>query len=240
MKVAVVDDQAACRAEIAACLRRYLSARYAGEAPQVTEFASGEAFLDRFSPEDYDLIFLDQYMDGLSGLDTARRVRAADGLVPLVFVTTSRDHAVDSFGVRASGYLVKPYAYEDFERTMEAVGLERIRSARFIRLEREKVLLRDILYCDQDDHYVQLHARRGVLRLRLPFSEVTQALSPYPQFLNCYRCCVVNLERVKCMDDLSFVMDTGERVPFSRRDRRKIEALYHDYLFAREREGELL
>lgn len=42
------------------------------------------------------------------------------------------------------------------------------------------------------------------------------------------------------MDSLSFVMDTGERVPFSQRDRKKIEALYHDYLFAREREEELL
>lgn len=88
---------------------------------------------------------------------------------------------------------------------------------------------------------MQLHTGgRGLLRLRLPFAELTRTLSPYPQFLNCYRCCVVNLDRVERMDSLSFVMDTGERVPFSQRDRKKIEALYHDYLFAREREEELL
>lgn len=241
MKIAVVDDLAACRAQVCACLRRYLAQRYAGEAPVVDEFSSGEALLERFAPAAYDLIFLDQFMEGLSGLDTARRIRARDNLVPLVFVTTSRDHAIDSYGVRACGYLVKPFADEDFARTMEAAGLARIRAARFIRLDREKLLLRDILYCDQDDHYVQLHTGgRGLLRLRLPFAELTRTLSPYPQFLNCYRCCIVNLDRVERMDSLSFVMDTGERVPFSQRDRKKIEALYHDYLFAREREEELL
>lgn len=88
----------------------------------VDEFSSGEALLERFAPAAYDLIFLDQFMEGLSGLDTARRIRARDNLVPLVFVTTSRDHAIDSFGVRACGYLVKPFADEDFARTMEAAG----------------------------------------------------------------------------------------------------------------------
>lgn len=37
----------------------------------VGEFSSGEDFLSQFQPEAWDVIFIDQYMDGLSGIDTA-------------------------------------------------------------------------------------------------------------------------------------------------------------------------
>ena len=109
MKCAILDDQQGCRSEICESLRRYAKHRMSAETLQLDEYASGEAFLKTFRKERYDLLFLDQYMNELSGLATAQEIRRQDPVVPLVFVTTSRDHAVDSYGVRASGYLVKPY-----------------------------------------------------------------------------------------------------------------------------------
>lgn len=240
MKAAIIDDLAACRNEIRECLNRYLDDNYAGETPVIEEFESGETFLSRFAPEAYDIIFIDQYMDGLSGMDTAEKIREQDGLVAVVFVTTSLDHAVESFTVRACGYLVKPLTYEKFEKTMELAQLAKVRNARFIRMEKNKVLLREILWCGQDGHYVEVHTeKRGTFRFRLPFGEFTSRLAPYPQFLTCYKGCIVNLERAQRIDELDFVMDTGERVPFSARDRKKIETLFDEYTFQREREDEL-
>ena len=240
-RVAIIDDLAACRREIQDCLSRYFQENYAGEAPAVETYPSGEGFLKHIAEGAYDMVFIDQYMGGLSGIETARIIREADKFVALIFVTTSRDHAVDSYGVRACGYLVKPYSYDDFARTMELAGMEKIRSARFIRVEGDKILLREILWCDRDGHYMQIHTdRRGVLRFRLPFSELSALLAPYPQFMACYKGCIVNLERTQRMDDLDFVLDTGEKVPFSKRDKKKIETLYHAYLFDRERGDRLL
>lgn len=241
MRAAIIDDLETCRADLRKCLHRYLDEHYAGETPAVTEFASGEDFLSRFQPEAWDVIFIDQYMAGLSGIDTARKIRERDKLAALVFVTTSESHAVESYGVRACGYLVKPYEYGDFERTMELAGVEKIRNARFIRVEREKVLLREILWCDRDEHYIQIHTdKRGVLRFRLPFAELGGLLAPYPQFLPCYKGCIVNAERVEQLDALAFQMDTGACVPFARREKKKLEELYSSYLFRREREDALL
>lgn len=240
MKAAIIDDLSACREEIRDCLNRYLEENYAGEAPAIEEFESGEEFLSRFTPEAYDIIFIDQYMDGLSGIGTAEKIRERDETVALVFVTTSLDHAIESFTVRACGYLVKPYQYEKFEKTMELARLEKIRNARFIRVEKNKVLLQEILWCGQDDHYVEVHTeKRGAFRFRLPFGEFAGQLAPYSQFLTCYKGCIVNMERAERIDGLDFVMDTGERVPFSARDRKKIEALFDEYLFQREREDRL-
>ena len=241
MRAAIIDDLESCREDLRKCLHQYLNGHYAGEPPAVGEFSSGEDFLSQFQPEAWDVIFIDQYMDGLSGIDTARKIREKDKLAALVFVTTSVSHAVESYGVRASGYLVKPYEYGDFEKTMELAGVEKIRSARFVRVEQEKVLLREILWCDKDEHYTQIHTdRRGVLRFRLPFGELAGLLAPYPQFLPCYKGCIVNAERVERIDALVFRMDNGAGVPFAQREKKKLEGLYSSYLFQREREGALL
>lgn len=237
MKAAIIDDLAVCRGEIRACLNRYLDENYAGEAPVIEDFESGEEFLSRFTPEAYDIIFIDQYMDGLSGMDTAEKIREKDELVAVVFVTTSIDHAVESFTVRTCGYLVKPLSYGKFEKTMELARLAKIRNARFLRVEKSKILLREILWCGQDGHYVEIHTeKRRAFRFRLPFGEFTGQLAPYPQFLTCYKGCIVNMERAQRIDGLDFVMDTGERVPFSARNRKKIETLFDEYTFQRERE----
>ncbi len=240
MRVAIIDDLATCRNEIRNCLHRYLDENYAGETPVTQEFESGEDFLSSGTEEAWDIIFIDQYMNGLSGLETAERIRTWDQLVALVFVTTSLDHAIESFGVRAGGYLVKPYSYKQFEKMMELAHLEKIRNARFICMEKNKVLLREILWCSQNGHYVEVHTdKRGIFRFRLPFGEFTRRLVIYPQFLTCYKGCIVNMERAERIDGLDFVMDTGEKVPFSGRDRKKIEMLFDEYMFYQEREDGL-
>ena len=240
MKAAIIDDLAACRNEIRNCLNRYLNENYAGETPVFDYFESGEAFLYRFTQAAYDIIFIDQYMDGLSGIETAEKIREKDGLVALIFVTTSLDHAIESFGVRACGYLVKPYLYENFEKTMKLARLEKIRNAQFVCIGQARLLLRDILWCDRDEHYVQIHTEKhGTLRFRLPFLELSEILSPHSQFVNCYKSCIVNLERVERIDGLSFVMNNGIQVPFSGQRKKEMELLFDEYVFQRGREDEL-
>lgn len=240
MKAAVVDDIRQCRNEIRDCLNRYLDENYAGESPIIEEFESGEEFLSRFTPEAYDIIFIDQYMEGLSGISTAEKIREKDELVAVVFVTTSLDHAIDSFSVRACGYLVKPFSYEKFEKTMELAHLVKIRNARFIRVEQSKLLLREILWCDRAEHYALVHTeKRGVLRFRIPFAELTEALSPYPYFVSCYKSCIVNLEQVERIEGLFFFMNSGDKVQFSAQRKKEMETLFDKYTFQREREDGL-
>lgn len=241
MRAAIIDDIKQCREDLKNYLHRYLDNHYSGETPVVEEFSSGEDFLSSFQPEAWDIIFIDQYMTGLSGIDTAWKIREKDRLVALVFVTTSQSHAIESYEVRASGYLLKPYGYENFKKTMELAGMEKIRSARFIQVEHEKILLREILWCNRDGHYAEIHTdRRIILRFRLPFKELAGILAPYRQFLACYKGCIVNAERVERIEGLAFLMDTGVNVPFAQREKKNLESLYSAYLFQREREDALL
>jgi len=241
MQVAIIDDIAMCRQEIREYLLRYIRENYEGEEPELVEFESGARFLGTFRPQIYDVIFIDQYMEGMSGMDTAREIRKSDEEAALIFVTTSHDHAVDSYGVRACGYLIKPFTYEAFRDTMRLARVGKILNARFIALGDDRILLKAILWCDRDGHYVQIHTdKQGVLRYRAPFASLEAVLSAYPQFLPCYRGLIINMDRVRRMEELEFLMDTGEHVPFRKRDHKEIKSRFSQYMFRRAREEDLL
>ena len=68
--------------------------------------------MKNFAKDQYDVIFLDIYMDGMTGMDAARAIREIDRVVRIIFITTSTEFAVDSYEVSAFGYLLKPHSVE--------------------------------------------------------------------------------------------------------------------------------
>ena len=82
--IAVVDDDPTERARIKECLD-YVTEKRKAEF-SVTEFGDGEEFLGTYTPC-YDLILMDIEMPGMNGLETAKKLRAVDKTVLLMFVT---------------------------------------------------------------------------------------------------------------------------------------------------------
>lgn len=89
----------------------------------------------------------------------------------------------------------------------------------------------DIVYCDIQGHCVQIHLKGGgMARARMRFSTLAELLTPYPQFLQCFRGCIINMAHTIKAEELNFLMDTGERVPFRRKEHGRILERYSSYL----------
>ena len=101
LQAAIVDDLREERLRLESCLERYCSENKLSFT--VSSFAGGEQFL-ALPAGSFDLVFLDIYMSGLTGMETAKLFRQKDDRALLVFVTTSSDFAVDRCRVRAFGY----------------------------------------------------------------------------------------------------------------------------------------
>lgn len=68
---------------------------------EICHFFSAEEFFEDYQPGKFQILFLDIYMDGMTGMEAARRIRRQSDNCILVFVTTSSDFAVESYDVGA-------------------------------------------------------------------------------------------------------------------------------------------
>jgi DNA-binding LytR/AlgR family response regulator len=110
-KALIVDDEAPARSELRYLLNETGGVEVVGEAS-----TSAEA-LQLIAAIEYDIVFLDIEMAGLTGIDLAAALAAAESSPAIVFVTAYGEHALKAFEVAATDYLVKP------------VGVDRLRQA---------------------------------------------------------------------------------------------------------------
>jgi CheY-like chemotaxis protein len=71
---------------------------------------SGNDALELFRKGSFDLIFLDENMPGLSGLETLTRIKTLNNEIPVVMVTKSEEESImeDAIGSKIADYLIKP------------------------------------------------------------------------------------------------------------------------------------
>ena len=123
-RIAVVDDLERDRAWLAEKLADYM-ARERLEY-ELTAFASGEAFSAALEQgQRFNLVFMDIYMDGITGIEAAQALRARDMDCKLVFLTTSEDFMRQGFSLNSAHYLIKPVKDEDFAQAMANCRLGR-------------------------------------------------------------------------------------------------------------------
>lgn len=114
MTVAICDDVQ----EDALSLQRLLK-KIVPEAEAVI-FNSGEQLLEAVVKKEkvFSAVFLDIYMPGIDGLETAGKIREKDLFLPVIFVTKSEDFYRQAYDLYALNYLVKPVTEEALERVM--------------------------------------------------------------------------------------------------------------------------
>ncbi|MDR1938245.1 MAG: PglZ domain-containing protein [Tannerellaceae bacterium] len=76
----------------------------------VETVVSGQDALDRCKERDFDIIFLDENMPGLSGLETLSLIKEINPTVPVVMVTKSEEESImnQAIGNKIADYLIKP------------------------------------------------------------------------------------------------------------------------------------
>lgn len=71
---------------------------------------NGDDALDLVKDEHFDIVFLDENMPGISGLETLNRIKQLDSGLPVVMITKSEEESImeDAIGSKIADYLIKP------------------------------------------------------------------------------------------------------------------------------------
>lgn len=126
----------------------------------VVQFSNGEECLKYGGA--IDILFLDIQMNGIDGMETARRLRNRKFKGVLIFITVLKEMVFQAFDVQAYDYLVKPVEERQFEKTMERLW-ESMKNAGEADLlvwkgyESSIIALDDIVFCEVIDRKVYIH-----------------------------------------------------------------------------------
>lgn len=218
LRVLIVDDEYHARAELRFRLARHEDVEITGEAATASEA------LRLIEGLDYDVVFLDIAMPGVSGIDLARRLKDRAGAPAVIFVTAYDEYALAAFETRALDYLLKPF---DDERLAEA--LARVRQRRDLRdqarggrgddepaarggdARRERaprwlmgyrdqtampIPLDEVVFISAEQERVYIHTPRERHPSRYTLRDL-EAMLPPERFFRCHRAFIVNLARVR-------------------------------------------
>ncbi|MEG2073336.1 MAG: LytTR family DNA-binding domain-containing protein [Angelakisella sp.] len=242
MHIAIVDDRVEDREELWALLERYCGEQ--GLLAEYTVYTSAEALLADFVPNRFDLLFLDIYMTGMTGMEAARQICQADARCHMIFFTTSHAHAVESYEVHAAYYLTKPLDYSRIRTAMNTVCAGLRQDSRCITLRCGgiacELLLRDILFVDCASERTRLHLPLRVVTVEDRVSEVLSKLSEDSRFLNCNRNVTVNMDWILRTQEDNFLLKSGESVPIRQRDCGGVKRAFLQYSLKALRKEEAL
>ena len=215
MRIAIVDDIETERALFKMRLERQLTLY--GVETEILEFDSSESFLAAEKERHFTVAFLDIYMEGLSGMEAAKELRKTDADCLLVFTTTSTDHALEGFQVRALHYLVKPFTEADIDALTDELLARIPQPDKYMELKVEgsEIHLRyqDIVYAEHFAHLIYVHTTvQKTLATRQPFKTFIAPLKDDTRLFVCGRGVIVNLEHAKDLEGAAFRMADGSRV----------------------------
>ncbi|MCF0060462.1 LytTR family DNA-binding domain-containing protein [Dyadobacter chenwenxiniae] len=156
---------------------------------------------------DFDLIFLDIHMPGLSGLQLLSQLSNP----PMVILTTAfEQYAVKAFELNVVDYLLKPISFERLvSASGKAVSMHQMKlpnkksvdeqGALFVKSEYQtiKVLYSDILYIEGMKDYVKIYtnSRANPLLTRMNVKGIC-ALLPADSFCRVHQSYIVSIEKI--------------------------------------------
>lgn len=214
--VAIVEDEEIHQKTLKGYLERYSEEK--GISFHIDVFSNPIFLLENYKPI-YDLIFMDIQMPDLNGMDTARKLRAMDQNVLLVFVTSLAQYAIEGYEVAALDYILKPVQYFPFAMKLTK-ALWRIDqdAGDAIKVVNNngstRIKLRDILFIEINAHTVTYHTHDGEYHGTGTLSELEEKLQD-KQFARCNSCYLVNLRYVSVVKGYQLLLSDGTELRIS-------------------------
>lgn len=234
--IALCDDEEKELDQIEALLADYKDRKQTLEY-KTERFANAEALLRRIRKEGYmpDILLLDIFLSGKTGIEAAEEMREWGLDMPIIFLTASREYALEAYEVNAVQYLVKPLNQERFFHAMDSVmswmcrmekGYVLIRVAGGVR----RIRLDDVVCCESQKNYQIFYLTSEEHRVRMTAAKLWELLGRFPQFGRCGRSYIVNRDRIISVEREQIVMDNGRTIYIPKNKAAEFKKDYFAYL----------
>ena len=202
IRIAICDDEKKILDEVSGYIKNYAEKK--SKEIEVFRFDSAALLIGALEDgKTFDIFVLDVYIGDERGTVLARDIRKLGIESPIIFATTSVDHAPESYEMGTLRYLIKPINLAKFYEAMDAAlaSVEKI-SQRLIKMKTENGLesinVSHIICSEVHDHYQYVTMYNGTqIKIRMTVTELFTMLSGYGGFIRIGSAYIINLRQVK-------------------------------------------
>ncbi len=243
LNIAVIDDLEADRERI-----RLLASRvsFKNNSLNVTCFESADSFFKAYRKGSYHVVFLDiclcrehEQFDFpqkriVSGISMSRQLRQIDEDIAIIFMSTTKEFVFDTFAVQPFEYMIKPVSDHRFEEVINKVMNHFSASVKEIEIRLTgsviSIPIRDIMQICSGQHVVCLKMITGKqFECKMTYSEIHDQLINEPNFIECNRGVMINMDYAVNIHDCCFVMQDGDLCSIRVREKKKIADRFTAY-----------
>lgn len=237
MKIAVCDDEKVFHKEITELMKQYRKKKKV------------EVYLDYYqrgselisSVHEYDVIFMDYQMEGLDGIETARKLRETNKDSIIIFISAYPAVALDSFEVNTFRFLTKPIdknklfkALDDYLMSIDYDNLLVLKTHEGV----WKIKMSDIIYAEADGKHTCVRTANKTFDVHIHL-KVIEAKLPRSKFFRCHRAFVVGFSHIINHTNDEILFDNGERADIGKHYAAAFKSAFQEYIM-RYNEGSLL
>ena len=228
LNIAICDDEKAILDQINELIEKEKSE----VCPEFYE--TGDSLLA--AGKQFDIVFLDIQMDGMNGIETAKKLRERNEDTILIFITGIREYVFEAFDVAAFHYLLKPIeegkfheVYQRAKRELEKRKKQR-RETIFIKTRNRSFTLEkdSIFYIESRAKKVEIHTTGEIIEAYVSMNEMEGQLGE--SFYRCHRGYLVNMAYVAEYDSESITLNNGEYVYLAKEKYGEFVKAYMRYL----------
>lgn len=223
LKIAICDDREEDRDRMYMYVKQFCEERL--QRAEIKVFSHPDDLIcecEKFRPHIY---ILDIVMPMVNGIQAARELRWNQPEAQIVFATSEKSFALESFDVNPINYILKPVNKEKLFETLD-LAMKRIS------LEEEKTITvkvkggystfrqDDVLYIDYRNHVVSYHLLSGetisTSTLRIGFAEYLNQHHEGEEFVQCHESVVVNIRFIDKLTKTEILMRNQEVLPVAK------------------------
>ena len=237
VRIAICDDEKKILDEVSRYIKNYAEKKNENEL-EVFRFDSANSLMSAIEDgKVFDIFVLDVYIGDEMGMALARYIRKLGIESPIIFATTSVEHAPQSYEMGTLRYLIKPINPAKFYEAMDvAIASAEKLGERLIKLKTENgvesINASHIMFSEAHDHYQYVKLLDGTqIKVRSTVTELFAILSKHGGFIRLGSAYIINLRHVKNLSRTDILLYNNIAIPIPRGKYNDIKNAFWDYQY---------
>lgn len=164
--------------------------------------------------------------DGINGIDLAARIQSEYSYIHIIFCTGYLKYSENVFRVNPLYSIYKPVTLERLENVIEKLIKEAERKrTKYITIKLYKkiqhIMTDTIKYAEINDRHVNIYTDIGMYEAIESIDKIGERLGI--NFIRCHKSYIINLDKMRKLEQNKMILEDGTEVAVSRRYRTKVK-----------------